>query len=204
MTRPDTQAAVYQPIEDTRGLSKEMRAILPKQRAFVISLIESGGQNASKAARLAGYGNTPTSSRVAAFRLMHDAKVLAAIKSEADRKIHASVLLGAQTLVEIASDPMHKDRLKAATQLLDRGGLLLATQHNVNVNVSTPEGDGQVVTQIRVLAGQLGLDPEVFLGRAGKGLPALAPPPVEEALDAGFEDAEDTVPTSEGLEDLLG
>lgn len=202
MTKPDTTAALYQPIEDPRGLSKEMRAILPKQRAFVIAYIESGGQNASKAARLAGYGHTPTSSRVAANRLIHDEKVMAAIKAEADRQIHASVLMGAKVLQEIAADPLHKDRLKAATQLLDRGGLLLATQHNVNLNVRTPEGDKTVIDQIRVLAGQMGLDPQALLGRAGKGLAKLEPPAAEEAIDADFDVVEDA-PSFDGLEDLL-
>jgi len=194
-----TSQTLYQPVTNPRGYGKAMAAILPKQRAFVIAFVETGGQSASKAARISGYGGTPSSTRVAASRLMHDEGVLAAIREETDKKLRGSLLLGFSALEEIAKDAFHKDRLKAATELLNRGGLLLATTHNVNVNVSTPQGDKEVLDKITVLAARLGLDPQLLIGKAR----GSAAPVEDDAIDADWEDVEDDTPTSDGLEDLL-
>lgn len=185
----------YPPVPDSPGLGPAMAAIEPKQRAFVQALIDSGGNNRRRAATLAGYGNTPESSNTAAHRLAHDPKIVAAIKEEAEKVLHSAVALGAKVLVEIASDPMHKDRLKAAQSLLDRGGLLLVQRSEV---VHTHRDDNAMIERITILAQALNLDPAQLLGNIGVGT-------ARKALSGPVVDAEFTeiVGTADGLEDLL-
>lgn len=197
--------APYAPVHDTAGLGKAMRKILPQQRAFVMAYVETGGIDATAAARAAGYGGTPGAQRVAGYRLTHDEKVLAAIKEEADKVVRSGVLLGAKTLVEIAANPSHKDQLKAATELMNRSGLLLATQHNVNVNVNLTD-DREIAADITAMARKLGLDPRALLGQAGlKYLPApdTIDAEFEVVEEGGEETEEDPTMSAEGLEDLL-
>lgn len=183
-----------EPIVSTVGLGKAMRAINPKQRAFVRAFVLTGGSNATRACAMSGYGDTEGSRRATAWRLTHDPKILAAIKEAADSMLRANILIGSQVLVEIAQNPHHKDRFKAAQALLDRGGLIVAAQHNVNLNITEETPNSQIIDRIKVLSSQLGLDPSVLLGReASKSLP----PP---SIDAEFEEVE---MSAEGLEDLL-
>lgn len=145
---------------------------------------------------MSGYGETPDSRKSTAYRLTHDPKILAAIREAADSMIRASILVGAGVLVEIANTPHHKDRFKAAEALLNRGGLIVAAQHNVNLTVTEDTPNSQVIDRIKVLSAQLGIDPKVLLGRAAT--PGLPNPLV---IDAEFEEVSE--PTAAGLEDLL-
>lgn len=204
MTQPATHAqlpALIAPITDPDGLGPRMRALLPKQRAFVRAMVMTGGGNHTRAATMAGYGGSnPESVRATAYRLAHSPMVLQAIREVADAEIRSNILVGTAVLVEIAQNPHHKDRLKAAQALLDRGGLIVAQQLNVNISDETSNGD--VVDRIRILATQLGVDPSTLLGRAGHGIVknAALPAPAAPAIDVEFEE----VPSgSAGLEDLL-
>lgn len=184
---PQSIVAAYPPILDTQGLGPAMIELNPQQRAFVYALLDTGGQSNTKAAALSGYApGNPDAQRVTAYRLAHDPKVLAAIKEEANRRLHSGAILGASVLLEIANDPTHKDRFKAASELLSRGGLVMATEHKVTVEHRDDKG---LIDKITVLANSLGLDPRQLLGNA-------AP-----AVDAEFEDV---TPSTDGLEDLLG
>lgn len=205
------ELAPVAPIYETKGLGRAMRKITPQQRAFVVAFVETGGRNATAAARAAGYApGNPEAQRVTAYRLTHDEKVLDAIREQANKQIQSSILIGTQALVEIAQEVSHKDRLKAAVELVNRGGLLLATQHNVNVNVRDDRNAGEMVARIEAMAKSLGLDAGALLG-AAVGRPRLPAP--EEALDAEFEVVDDGPvetaedPTgwdgTEGLEDLF-
>ncbi len=189
MTNPTSSAnlpTLYDPIVDTDGLGPHMLELTPQQRAFVLAMLDTGGQDNSKAASLAGYGgDNPGSDRVQAHRLAHSPKVLAAIKEEANKRLHSGAILGASVLIEIARDVCHKDRYKAASELLSRGGLIMATEHKITVE---RKDDQAMIAKITALATQLGLDPKQLLGQA-------AP-----TIDAEFEDV---TPTAAGLEDLL-
>lgn len=121
-----------------------MRALTEGQKAFVIALIEQGGRNHARAAQIAGFGSTDNATAVSAHRLAHDPRVLEAIREEADKRLQANVLLGASVLVEIAMDPSHKDRMKAADRLMDRGGMIVETQHRVVV-----ENDNRPIAELR-------------------------------------------------------
>lgn len=180
--------AVIEPIEDAEGLGPKMRALNPRQRAFVEAFVLTGGQNGKQAAAMSGFGGTEGSQRQAAHRLLHTQAILAAIKERADAQIRSNILVGTGVLVEIANDPTHKDRLKAATQLIDRGGLIIQQQLNVHVTDETSNSD--VIDRIRTMAGKLGIDPAVLLGRFVGSKTAL-PAPLK-VVDAEFTPVEDT------------
>lgn len=173
-------------------LGPEMRALVPKQRAFVYALVETGG-NPTQAAAAAGYGeDCPTlekkqaACRAAGYTLAHHPKVLRAIKEEASKRLHSGALIAASALIEIVNDVSHKNRLRAVEVLLDRAGLVVEQRSVIDVN-HNHRADGEQVERIRQLAGNLGLDPRKLLGHAGV------------VVDAEFEE----VGSSAGLEDLL-
>ncbi len=170
-------------------LGPAMRALTEARRAFVTAMLETGAQSASAAAGIAGFGGTEGARRVAAHRMMHDPKVMAAIREEADRRLSSSAILAASALVEIAGDKFHKDRFKASVELLNRAGLLVETRHKITVEDN--RSDSEVEQAIILLARKHSLDPRALLGYS----PASEKPKVE---DAEFEEL-----SSEGLEDLL-
>ena len=150
---------------NTRNKVPALSKLTDKQKRFVIAYLETGGANETEAARIAGYSETnPNGCSVEANRLMRNDKILAAIKEEAQKRINGGVLLGASVLVEIASDPLHKDRLKAAQSLLDRGGLMQVSKsehlHIIEDNRTDQELIGFIVAQAKLN----GLDPSKLLG----------------------------------------
>lgn len=176
------------------ALGPAMRKLNAQQRSFVYALVETGG-NASQAAAAAGYGEgSPTPElranayRVRGYQLSHDPKVLAAIKEEAEKRLHSGALLAASVLIEMANDKSSKHQFKAAVELLNRSGLIVATEHRVTVE-HQGGSDKETIDRIRNLAGVLGLDPVKLLGSAGV------------IIDAEFTEV--PVATTEGLEDLL-
>lgn len=177
-------------VPDDAHLGPAMRALPETQRRFVVAFLETGGTNATKAAALAGYGSSDASQRVAGHRLSHNPRVAAAIKEEADKRLRTGAILGASVLIEIAQNPTHKDRFKAAVELLNRGGLIVQTEHKVTV--VDERSDKEIEDRVVALAGKLGIDPKKLLGAAFSGREA-------DVIEAEYEE----VGTSDGLEDLL-
>lgn len=172
-----------------------MQALNQNQRNFVVAFIMQGGQNATAAALAAGYANTEGSARVAAHRLVHHPRVQLALREEADKRLRAGALLGASVVQEIASDALHKDRLKAAIELLNRSGLLVEQTHRVIHEDN--RSDSELERAVLAMATKYGMDPVKLLGDATKKVAAAAA-----AVDAEFVEVELT--GAEGLEDLLG
>jgi len=167
-----------------------MRACTEGQRKFVIALLESGGTNHAKAAAAAGYGGSENAQRVAGHRLAHNPNVIAAAREEADRRLRGGAILGASVMIEIASDPMHKDRFKAADRLLGSAGLNLETvsRHIIEDHRS----DNELLMAIATIAKKNGLDPSKLLGR----------PLDKDIVDAEFTEVE-AQESFDGLEDIL-
>lgn len=163
-----------------------MKELNENQRGFVVAMVEMAVANPTDAARIAGYGGTYQATRVAAKRLMGNPAIMAALREEADKYMRGSVMLAAKTLEAICLDKDHKDRFKAATELLNRANLIVKTTHEVIVTDNRVEAD--VVAQIVEIARRTGQDPKALLGYDPK-LPAV---------DATFEEM-----SSVGLEDVL-
>lgn len=171
----------------TDNLGEAMLAITPNQRRFVVALLETGGTDETLAARMAGYGGTDIAARTAAYRLAHNPKVQAAIREEADRRLRAGAVLGASAIREIAGDKMHKDRFKAAVELLNRSGLIVETQHRLTIEKVDNRSVDQIKNDIAKRLAQL---------YKGKEIPAELLPP----MDVEFVEVDDG---KEGLEDIL-
>jgi phage terminase small subunit len=159
-----TGTALAAPAAEYR-LGSRMRALNERQRRFVEALFGGGHANHTQAALIAGYTGDNETVRVTAHRLAHDDKIRAAILEEAQRRMDSSGALVASVLIEIASDPTHKDRLKAALALADRIGLHARTEHKITVEHQDDKGK---IELIKHLADKLGIDPGKLLGRAAE------------------------------------
>lgn len=159
-------------IPDERDCGDAMRVLTPAQRAFVCATLESGGRNNTLAALRAGYGSSEDQAKVVACHMMRNPKIIAAIREEADRRLQSGALLASSALIEIAQDDRHKDRFKAAVELLNRAGLMVETRHRITVE------DNRDTETLKA-------EVEKMLERVFKGErpAALAPP-----IDAEFQD----------------
>jgi phage terminase small subunit len=123
------------PVVSEKDLSPEMRALTDYQRRFVWAMLETGGQNHTEAARLAGSKSTEDGLRVRGFELTHNPKVLAALRVEAIKRMTAHGVRLADDLVTIATNPEAKDadRLKAIGMVMDRTGMQGITERHIVV-----------------------------------------------------------------------
>ena len=156
-------------VEAAEGAFGPAMVALPtdRQRAFVIALLDTGGINHTKAAQLAGYEGGTDSLRVTAHRVFHDERVQAAIREEANRRLHAASGLAVCVLVEIASSsPQPKDRIKAAQAILNRTGMHEKTEHKVTTT-DISKTDEELVKRAKELAKQFGMDESQLLGDMG-------------------------------------
>lgn len=179
------------------SLGPAMLALTPSQRAFVIALISTSGTNKGYAAALAGYGGdgNDKSQQVAGCRLAAHPKVIAAVKEEADKRMCAGAALAANVILEIAMDPMHKDRLKAAEMLKNQAGLIVAQRIDHTVTLVDDRSVQEIQEQTLALAKRLGVE-----------LPQLSAPVIDaefEEVGISDEDTEDRMGSLEGLEDLF-
>lgn len=150
-----------------------MLALPVRQRGFVIALLELGGQDFTRAAKMAGYGgDSPNGLRTIAHRLAHDTKVQAAMLEEAQKRLGAHSILCTSTLIQIINGEIAgctvKDRTKAIEMLLNRTGLHALTEHKVQVEHTI--SNEEALRKITLLAGRLGIDPAKLLGT---GAPVL-------------------------------
>jgi len=182
------------PNKDSGKLGDAMLQLLPRQRKFVVALLETGTTNYTRAAKMAGYGgNSESGLRVQASRLAHDPRIIRALREEGERRLRASAVMATSVLINIAENGLTaKDRLKAAEMILNRTGLHALTEHKTTVEHTTDELGK--IERITALARGLGLDPAKLLGQnAAPSLPAPKP------VDVEFTEVGSTA----GLEDLL-
>lgn len=140
-----------------------MSALNPQQRAFVVAYCTTANCNATEAARQAGYSDPGTGSiRVRGHQVLHHPKVLEAIREFTLASIRADAPVLVDALKKVAGSVQHKDQVKAIGMLLNRGGLPEITEKNINVNVTITKEEK--IAEIRLMAEEMGLDPEKLLG----------------------------------------
>src|SRR5438552_474007 len=125
---------------DDEGLGPAMRALNPRQRAFVVGKIN--GLNDNAAARAAGYVvAAPVGNHGYATHLAHHEGVQAAILEEARKLMRSHGPKSILCLVAIRDDTeaADKDRIKAATELLNRSGFHAVSEHHSTVTVAVSE-----------------------------------------------------------------
>lgn len=194
---------------DPSKYGPKMKALPEARRQFVLAMLATGGKNKAEAARMAGYKSpyvegcrlasdpqirAAMQEQAVQYELMvegfgHDPETLEAMAEEAANRIRSGAILGASALWEIAMDPLHKDRLKAAQDLLDRGQIL-QVQHNQTIKVEhVTRTTQEKVERIIEIAKKQGLDPHKLLGDYGV------------VIDAEFKVID--VAAETGIEDLL-
>lgn len=139
-----------------------MSCLSDQQRAFVIAMIATNVKpsQAEACAAAAGYKNA----HVSGWQLMRNARVLAALKEEAGKRLIGGALVGVNVMIEIAMSAGHKDQYKAAKDLAHLNGFITEQKIKVeHVGVDQRE----VIEDITKLARELGLDPQRLLGQAG-------------------------------------
>jgi phage terminase small subunit len=184
------QSLVLVPPE--KKLGPAMQALTPPQQRFVIAMVQTGGRCNARAAAMAGYGGTEEARWNAGYRLAHNAKVIAAIREEAERTLRSAPILATAVLFDIANDPAHKDRFKAAVELFNRAGMIVQTEHKVIVE-DDRRTRHEIEEAIILLAKRNGLDPTKLLGSPAKA--AVTP----DVVDADYEEVDE-----DDISDLMG
>lgn len=193
----------YPPIPDEPGMPEAYAKISPRRRAWLQAYLDAGDENATAAARRAGYGKedgTPaqqmSACKTAGHRNLHDPNIQDAIRELAHERFRTTGYAATAALMELVKDPSHKDHFKAIERILAQNGMIAAVQIDHNHKHTLTEKDQ--VEQVVALARRLGMDPRTLLGSAGveyvdaeftevpqKELTALEPPAMS---SAGLED----------------
>ena len=142
-----------------------------KQRTFVRLYITTSNPPGRCAAD-AGYLNPA----VSACQLMDSRSIQEALHEESIRYLAGSAAVGVRVMLEIAGDVTHKDRLKAARELIAHAGLAPLKEQKITVEHRGSSPDAQRA-ELRLLMSQLGADGQRLLAAAG----------LENVTDAEFE-----------------
>lgn len=170
--------------EDDARFGPAMRALNVRQRAFVISMLETGVNSPMLHARNAGYAGDNGVLAVTGYRLSHDDRIQAAILEEGERRLKAAAALATSRVVEMLDSADEKIKLKAAEMIFNRTGLHARTEHKVTVE--HVEDDATLVDRAKRLAADLGVDITKMIGYSHmETLPAPGP-----VIDGEFTEAE--------------
>jgi len=141
-----------------------MQELNPRQCDFVLAVVTIPGCTFKRAAVEAGYSDVADGAKVRGHALAHNPKVQVAIREKAGRRLNSLSLLTANTMMAVMQHPEapHRDKMKAATAVLDRTGF--AMQHNINIHKTVTDLSTEGLTKkIRELSEKLGIDPDVLL-----------------------------------------
>lgn len=108
---------------ETDDFGPAMSACLPKERAFVLALLE--GRSGAQAAREAGYGNENGSSSAEtmariAHRMLTRGRVVDALAEQSRKTIRSLAPAAIQAAKDILTTTNHKDRAKVALNMIER------------------------------------------------------------------------------------
>lgn len=173
--------AALEPLE-ADDFGPKMALLTERQRAFVRLVIEYPTASKWRVAKLAGFSGIVATLKVTAHRLMHSDKVIDALEEETRKRLKYGGFVGVARLVKMASEPNHPQHFKACEALADRAGFVAVQK--VEVKDTTEPSAAAMVSQIRALCAELGVDPGKLLG--ANAVPALTAP-----VDAEFEEVRD-------------
>ncbi|HUZ32268.1 MAG TPA: hypothetical protein VMV19_09245 [Xanthobacteraceae bacterium] len=111
------------PTDEAEDFGPAMSACLPKERAFVLVLLE--GKSGAQAAREAGYGaqdGTSTAETMAriAHRTLGRGRVIDALAEQSRKTIRSLAPVAIQAVRDVLTTTNHKDRAKVALNLIER------------------------------------------------------------------------------------
>lgn len=152
-------------MSDDTEYGPAMAALNDRQRRFVLAMLNIPGCSHARAAREAGYSDVKDGAKVRGHYAAHSPKVQAALREEAGKRLNGLSVIAANVMMDIMIDedaPL-KDKLKAASAVLDRTGF--AASQNINVNKTiTDQSGAAIMERIRALASKHGLDERKLLG----------------------------------------
>ncbi len=146
--------------------SSAMAALQPQEANFVEAMIEGGAGPACVrvAAARAGYSENY------GWTLMRKPKILAALREEAAKGLLSGAIIGQKVLIEIATDQQHKDRFRAARELLAHSGFTITQEQKITVEHVNTEAR-EMIRDIQEFAKQTGLDATQLLAAIGVEAP---------------------------------
>lgn len=156
-----TEVTIHIPI-NREDDGPAMSALTDLQRSFVAAMMLLGPTltRAKAAAAAAGFSHPDQ----AAYQMMRNPRVLAALKEEAGKKLLGATLMGVDKLVEIAATDGHKDQFKANIFLAGINGFSVEQKITVeHVNADQREIVQRIIDNARI-AGQ---DPTPLLAQIG-------------------------------------
>lgn len=165
-----------------------------RMRAFVYVYVQQGGRDHRRAYLAAGYkASTENVVGVECHKLLHDERIQAAIREESLKRMGGSAMAAASFLAGLleSDDPKVKtrDKMQAASMILNRVGLHETTEHKVTVKKEMNAQDK--IDAAIALAKSLNLDPALLLGNIGIALPApVSSVPEKAAEPTGYEGLE--------------
>lgn len=168
---------------DASDLGPAMRALKPQHQLFVAAYAENGG-NAVQACRSAGY----KADKMTGWRLLKREDVQAAVHELCEQDLKGLTPSALMSLKNLLADQNHKDHAKAVFAVMDRTGLHAVSEQRKVVQVA----DKELLSAIKVLAGELGFDAKKLLGHSSRIIDA-------EATEVEAEEFDGTT----GLEDFL-
>lgn len=194
---------------DINKLSREMEVLTFKQRKYVLAKVEFPNASQATCAKLAGYECANEESfRGTAYATERDKKVQAAIIAEASARLTGADILAAHRVAALLNHADPRIVLRAAEAIWDRTGMGKVSEQNINVNHDVkPESS---MARIAQMCAQLGMDPQLFLGRAAQAAITHAAEAIT-VKDAEYVEVspvlepirEPEINGSEGLEDIL-
>jgi hypothetical protein len=149
-------------IPEADDVGPAMAELTERARAFVRLVIEYPTTAKWRLMDRAGFNGDRNTLKVGAHRLMHSAKVLAALDEETRGRLRYGGFVGVARLVAMASDPKHPQHFKACEALADRAGFGATTK--IEVEDKTPRNPLDDVRAIRELCALLNIDPAQLLG----------------------------------------
>jgi hypothetical protein len=148
--------AARQPAQDWGQLGPAMRA-LPNDawRTFCHALATDRGRPHgcyARAARAAGFGKDSTTTNVAkiAWRMAHDDRMIAAIAEESRKYLRAGHPKAVINLMAIASNPKHRDQMRAISEILSRTDPVVSKQ-DISVVHRIVDPDQEALEELRAL-----------------------------------------------------
>jgi hypothetical protein len=169
LSRALTTATERRAPETKESLSRGLNA---RQKAFAEA--RARGYSLSKATRLAGYNpSSSASAKAMGYALARDAQIARLVAHLAKTYLAAATGVAARALVDVVEDPDTKpaDKIKAAAQVLNRGGVPASQEYDVNVSGAVEHRASPTMNELRIRA----------------GLAPLPEPPPGEVVDADFE-----------------
>jgi hypothetical protein len=169
------------PDPDVAGLGPAMLECSDAERRFALAAVMYPLAKDWQIAKAAGYSaRSHGALRVAAHRLFHSERVLAAIRECADKEVRSGAMLGIATIKKIVRNDEHRDQFKAAALLA--GLNRFTVDQNINLNQTVrDESSKAILEKIGQLAGKLGVPVAGLLGAK----------PVAPVVDAEFSEVKD-------------